>query len=62
LRYSSSDADDPDSGWVAGENYGDVLHRFTNHTKEFYNGMNVSGTTSIYTFKGGAWYQLGDLA
>jgi hypothetical protein len=62
LRYSSSDADDPDSGWVAGENYGDVLHRFTNHTKEFYNGMNVSGTTSIYTFQGGAWYQLGDLA
>lgn len=42
--------------------YGDVNVRFANHTKEFYNGMNVSGTTSIYTFKGGAWYQLGDLA
>ena len=42
--------------------YGDVNVRFTNHTKEFCNGMNVSGTTSIYTFKGGAWYQLGDLA
>lgn len=43
--------------------YGDVNVRFTNHTTEFYNGMSTEGNaTTLYTFKGGAWYKLGDLA
>ena len=54
LNHSSVDQ-------IQGENYGDVGWECRNHTKEFCE-FDIDPTLSeVYTFKGGAWYKLGDL-
>ena len=53
---------DPD-GYPEGENYGEVPYECRNHTTEFYNGIDTEGNTSeVYTYRGGAWYKIGEFA
>ena len=62
MRNSDIDRNDQDPDFVEGQNYGGIAFKCTNHTKVFYDYINLDqDDTYMHIYKGGVWYELGYL-